>query len=65
MAAKLPKILSIEIKSNGDNDNEMLFRFGTVELSKVIPNGHSFVRASAILDNEGNLADCELITAKL
>jgi hypothetical protein len=63
MASKA-RILSIEIKSSGD-ESEMLFRFGTEELSRKIPSGHSFVRASAILDADGKLTDCELVTQKV
>ena len=64
MAASKARILSVEIEQNGD-DAEMIFRFGTERLSRPIPNGHSFVRASAILDKDGNLSDCEVVTQKL
>ena len=64
MATARPRIMSMEIEQNGD-DAEMVFRFGAEKLSRPIPAGHSFVRASAILDKDGNIADCEVITQKI
>lgn len=63
MATERPRIMSIEIEESGD-EAVMVFRFGAERLSKPIPSGHSFVRASAILDNTGKLSDCEVITQK-
>jgi hypothetical protein len=64
MAALKAKILSIDVRQNGE-EAEVVFRFGTKEMIKPLPSGHGFVRGSAILDNDGNLVDCELITEKI
>lgn len=64
MASVRAKILSMEVKQTGETA-EVLFRFGNKEIAKPFPDGHAFVRGSAILDDAGNLMDAELITEKI
>lgn len=65
MAALKAKIISVEVKQQAGEEAEVVFRYGTKDLSKPLPSNHGFVRGSAILDNDGNLVDCELITEKI
>ena len=64
VATSKAKILSIETENIGE-ETIMTFKFGAAKLSKTIPNGHSLSRASAILNDNGELVDCELITEKV
>jgi len=62
--ADRPKIMTMAVEEEG-GEVSVVFRFGTGELSKRIPSGHSFSRASAILNDNGEMVDCELITTKV
>lgn len=64
MSAPKAKIVSFEIRQDGESAS-VLFRFGTEEISKQLPSGHGIVRGSAILDGDGKLVDCELVTQKV
>lgn len=58
-----PKILIVRMKAEED-ESFVVFELGMTELTRKIPSGHGLVRASAILNDNGELVDVEIITAK-
>lgn len=64
MAANGPKILTIKIEPS-DSETKVVFSLGLKSLEKNIPLGFGLVRASAILDDKGQLSDVEIVMDKL
>ena len=64
MAAQA-RILTFAFEGGETESSKVLFQFGTKQIYRDIPKGHGVVRASAILDKTGELADVEVVTQPL
>ena len=64
MASNSPRILTIRFVQT-DTESKVVWQFGVRELEKPIPKNHGVIRACAIMDENGQLGDVELVTEKL
>ena len=61
--ANSPKILSLKFEVS-EQESNVVFEFGNKSVVKQIPLGHGVLRASAILNDKGELIDAEIVTEK-